>query len=83
MGHGHDKRATLEQLGRHEALSVVWLALERGYLDELFENREARDSFKDDVLGIQIGGIADEVRGSVVLSDGSTSQVIPLPERTP
>jgi hypothetical protein len=76
-------REQLERLGRHEALSVVWLALERGYLDELFENREARDSFKDDVLGIQTRGIADEVRGSVVLNDGSTSQVIPLPERTP
>ena len=76
-------RKQLEQLDRHEALSVVWLALERGYLDELFKNREARDSFKDDVLGIQIRGIADEVRSGVVLNDGSTSQVIPLPERTP
>jgi hypothetical protein len=76
----------------NELLNAVGIALDRGYLDELFENREARDSFKADVFGIQIRRIVDaEIPEGVILRDGSVyrdgelhppAQVIPLPERT-
>jgi hypothetical protein len=55
---------------RDAALAVVGLAVRHGYLDELFENQQARDAFADDVMGVHIRRVVDEA-GGVILDDGS------------
>lgn len=52
------------------ALNAVIAALDAGYLDELFAGREARDAFRDEVLGVSIRGAVDDMGVAVRLPDG-------------